>query len=316
MTEVGILKLRHELFRHIREFFYDQGYLEVETPNIVKVPPPDPNIDPLSVYIGNNGPFYLHTSPEMNMKKLLHYGQNRIFQICKVYRVEELKDIHNIEFTMLEWYREGTYLDAMEEVEKLVSFVAEKLNLPGKDRFNRPYPVYDLDRLCIEKTGIDPFPLSRDGLFAVMHKAGLYSIHAKDDWNDLFFKLLVQEVEDKIDNKVPYFIKDWPQSISTMAKKKDTNKVERFGLYIDGVEITNGYTELLNRVEQRERFVQDNAERSRLGKEVFSIDREFLDALSGLQGSYTGVSLGVDRLLMTMMDKKRIDEVLVQRFKE
>ncbi|MBA4419420.1 MAG: EF-P lysine aminoacylase GenX [Syntrophus sp. (in: bacteria)] len=315
MTEIGILMLRHEFFRYIREFFYDHGYLEVETPNIMKVSPPDPNIDPLRVYVGEKGPFYLHTSPEMHMKKLLQYGHNRIFQICKVYRVEEFEDIHNTEFTMLEWYREGTYLEAMEEVEELVSFVSNKLDLPGKDRFKTPYHVYELDRLCIEKTGIDPFPLSRDGLFAVMHEAGLYSIDEKDDWNDLFFKLLVQEVEDKIDNEKPYFIKDWPQSISTMAKKKGMNKVERFELYIDGVEITNGYTELLDKAEQRARFVRDNAERSKGGKEVFGIDEDFLDALSGLQGSYTGVSLGVDRLLMTMMDKKRIDEVMVQRLK-
>ncbi len=310
-----ILRLRHEFLKGVREFFYSANYLEVETPNMMRTAPPDPFIDPLRVYMGSRGPFYLHTSPEMYMKKLLGQGHERIFQICKVYRVEELEEIHNPEFTMLEWYRSGTYLDAMEEVEALVSFLAARLDLPGKERFQKPYPIYALDRLLLEKSGIDPFPFDREGLLAAMKNRGFQGIDDRDTWNDLFFKLLIQEVEGKMNEARPYFVKDWPQSISTMAKRKEVNKVERFELYIDGVEITNGYTELLDPEEQTARFARDNEERSRSGKEVFPIDEEFLDALRGLQGSYTGVSLGVDRLLMVMLGRDRIDDVLVHRVK-
>ena len=99
-----------------------------------------------------------------------------------------------------------------------------------------------------------------------------------------------------------------------MAKKKDTDKVERFELYIEGIEIANGYTELLNPEEQRERFLEDNRKRQELGKQVFEADEDFLGSLSHLEGSYAGISLGIDRLLMVLMDKKKIEEVVINRF--
>jgi lysyl-tRNA synthetase class 2 len=313
VSKGDILRLRHELLKFLREFFYDRGYLEVETPNMMRTAPPDPHIDPLEAYMGGKGPFFLHPSPEMYMKKLLQHGHSRIFQICKVYRVEELEELHNPEFTMLEWYRKGTYLDAMNEVEDLVGYAAERLGVPEKEYFMRPYRVYELDCLFLDKSGIDPFPLHRSDLFSAMKKAGFQGIDERDTWNDLFFKLLIQDVEGRMEDEGPYFMKDWPQSISTMAKRKGGNKVERFELYIRGVEITNGYTELLDPGEQRVRFMKDNEERSRLGKEVFPIDEEFLDVLAGLEGPYAGVSVGVDRLLMTLLGVRCVDDVLVQR---
>jgi elongation factor P--(R)-beta-lysine ligase len=297
----------------MRDFFYDREYLEVETPNLMKTTAPDPNIDPLKVFVEDKGPFFLHTSPEMGMKKLLQYDHQRIFQICKVYRVEESKEIHNTEFTMLEWYREGTYRDAMEEVEELINHVVELLPLDDRKCFNRPWSVYELSELFIRMTGINPFELERDELFSAMESDGFLGIDMKDTWNDLFFKLFVQEVEPKIPHEAPYFIKDWPLSVSTMAKRKDTNRVERFELYINGLEIANGYTELLNVTEQRQRFERDNIERKVSGKQTFAIDEEFLHALDMLKGSYTGVSVGVDRLLMALLGKDRIEDVMINR---
>ena len=315
MTEREILLARHELLRGIREFFYGRDYLEVETPCLMKTAPPDPYIDPLSVFVGGKGPFYLHTSPEVHMKRLLQYEYRRLFQMCRAYRVEELEEIHNIEFTMLEWYREGSYEDIMREVRDLVSSLAERLRPGDGSRFTPPYRIFDLDRLFVERTGIDPFPLDRDSLFHAMEGAGFKGLDARDGWDDLFFKLLIQEVEGRIEEEKPYFIKDWPLFISTMAKKKGPNKVERFEFYIDGVEIGNGYTELLDSAEQRARFARDNRERVRLGKETFPADESFLGDLSRLEGSYTGVALGVDRLLMKILGLERIDEVMIHRFR-
>lgn len=301
-----ILLARHELLKKIRTFFYERGYVEVETPNLMETAPPDPYIDPLEVFSGHKGPFYLHTSPEMYMKKLLRHGADRIFQICKVYRVEEFGDVHNTEFTMLEWYRKGTYEDAMEETARLAELATEKKG---------PYVIYELESLFEQHTGINPFHLERDKFFNALKEKGFAGIDEKDTWNDLFFKLLIQEVEPKLNQANPYFIKDWPSAISTMARKKDTNKVERFELYINNLEIANGYTELLDPSEQKERFLKDNAERNRLGKKTFEIDEHFIESLSYLKGSYTGVSLGLDRLLMVILGKSTIMEVLPDRVK-
>ena len=310
-----ILEIRHNLLKTIREFFYRSDYLEVETPNLMKTALPDPYIDPLRVYLDDRGPFYLHTSPEMGMKKLLANGHDRIFQMCKVYRWEELEEVHSIEFTMLEWYMKGTYIQAMNEVVELISFIVDKLYVSKKENFKRPWKIYELERLFLEKTGINPFKLDRDGLFMAMKGMGFTGIDERDSWNDLFFKLFIQELECRIKEDAPYFIKDWPLSVSTMAKKKGTNKVERFELYINGLEIANGYTELLNQEEQRNRFLKDNKERTGLGKQTFKADKEFLEALSRLRGSYAGTSLGVDRLLMVLLHRDKIDDVMVERFR-
>jgi len=299
-------------------FFYDRGYIEVETANLVRTAPPDPYIDPLNVYIGSHGPFFLHTSPEMGMKKLLASGHKRIFQICKVYRVEEHEDIHSTEFTMLEWYREGTYVEAMQETNELVSHVAENLLGEGGMSYQGQFNTYDLETLFREKTGISPFDLERDELFEQMKNKGFSGIDDRDDLSSLFFKLFIQEIEGAIEKDAPYFIKDWPKLISTMAKEKasDPAKVERFELYINGLEIANGYTELLDPATQRKRFLEDNEERIRLGKDMFDIDEEFLQALSKLSGTFAGVSVGVDRLLMALLGLDRIDDAMPGRFRQ
>jgi lysyl-tRNA synthetase class 2 len=146
-----------------------------------------------------------------------------------------------------------------------------------------------------------------------MRKIGFLGIDDKDTWNDLFFKLFIQEVEPRIPREAPYFIKDWPLTVSTMAKRKDENRVERFELYMNGLEIANGYTELLDISEQRQRFERDNIKRAASGKQTFVIDEEFLVALGKLKGPYAGISIGVDRLLMVLLGKDRIEDVLVER---
>ena len=309
MNTKYILQARHKLLKDIREFFYQHGYIEVETPNLMKTAPPDPYIDPLEVFIEKSGPFYMHTSPEIHMKRLLCSDVDRIFQICKVYRVEELKEVHNTEFTMLEWYRKGTYEDAMKETEDLIKrcFFGYNGVLPNK------FDVLDLEELFFSETGINPFVLDRDEFYNLLKHRNFAGIDEKDNWSSLFFKLFIQEVEKTLPIDKPYFITGWPSSISTMAKRKGDVKVERFELYMNGLEIANGYTELLDPVEQKARFISDNTEREMLGKKMFEIDEDFVESLSTLEGSYAGVSLGVDRLLMIFMGKKTIDEVLVHR---
>lgn len=310
-----ILRIRHELLRAVRDFFSERGFIEVETANLMATSPPDPHIDPLNVFVGKRGPFFLHTSPEMGMKKLLRSGQKRIFQICKVWRVEDCQELHNTEFTMLEWYREGSYEEAMEETGDLVSYTAGRLFGETPERFAGPYPVHELNKVFLDRMGFDPFTLDRDRFFAALSERNFFGIDEQDDWNSLFFKSLIQEIEEACRGSKPYIIAGWPGSISTMAKKQAENPaiVERFELYIDGLEIANGYTELTDAAQQRERFLQDNTERARLCKQTFDIDETFLDALGALDGSCTGVSVGIDRLLMSFLEKKTIGEVMVDR---
>jgi lysyl-tRNA synthetase class 2 len=316
-TKAAVLRLRHTALKAIREFFYGRGYIEVETPHLTKTPPPDPYIDPLAVHVAAAGPYYLHTSPEMGMKKLLAAGHDKIFQVCKVFRVEEFEEHHSIEYTMLEWYMGGTYVEAMEETADVVRYVGAAVGAEGALCPAGAWNVYEVSRLFVEVVGFDPLPLDRDRLLARMGERGFQGLGADDTWEDLFFKLLVQEIEPKMAHRDrgPYFIRDWPASITAMARKKDAHTVERFELYMQGLEIANGYTELLDAGEQRRRFDQDVAARRRSGKPVFPPDDAFLDVLARLRGPVAGVAIGVDRLLMALLGKGRIDEVLTDRFR-
>ncbi len=309
-----ILKARHELLKAIRAFFYANGFLEVETAYLTECPAPDSNIEPLKVFVAERGPFYLHTSPEIGMKKLLFQGAEKIFQICKVFRVEELQDVHSTEFTMLEWYMPGTYIDAMDCTEAMVRSVAGELNVSDQGYFAGVWNHYTIADVCLERTGINPFILDQESLIGAMKKKGAFDVQGDESWGELFFKLLIQEVEPFLDSGAPFFLEDWPVGISSMAKPKDAHAVERFELYMKGLEIANGYTELFDAEEQRRRFLLENERRAALGREQLPLDGEFLAGLSGVRGSYAGVSVGIDRLLMVLLGKKRIGEVLYSRF--
>lgn len=303
--------------RSIRSFFYEKGFTEVETANLMRTSAPDPNIEPLEVFSGKSGPFYLHTSPEMGMKKLLASGLQRIFQICKVYRLEEYQQVHSTEFTMLEWYREGNYEDAMDETNELVSRIARNLLPDGGVSYQTRFERYNLKSLFVQKTGINPFGLAKDELLTEIHNKGFRGMDATDTLESLFFKLFIQEVEPALPKQSPYFVTGWPAFISTMAKTMDDNphQVERFELYIGELEIANGYTELTDAREQRARFHADNTARESCGNRTFPVDEEFLSALDTINDSYSGVSIGVDRLLMALLGKKTIDDVIPYRFK-
>ncbi len=309
-----IVKTRHDMLKAIRAFFYGHDFIEVETAFLTRCPAPDAHIEPLRAFAADQGPFFLHTSPEIGMKKLLFEGQKKIFQICKVFRVEEFEEIHNTEFSMLEWYMPGTYIDAMVFTESLVKSLGNGLDIIDKDMVAENWKRYELAGFCIEKTGINPFMLDRQSLFEAMRKSEIFDLQGHESWEDLFFKLFIQEVEPRINARVPFFLVDWPVKISSMAKRKDAQTVERFELYMSGLEIANGYTELLDAEEQRARFLLENEKRVQLRKEPLPIDNEFLAGLCRMRDSVAGVSVGVDRLLMVLLGKQKIGEVLYSRF--
>ncbi len=181
--------------------------------------------------------------------------------------------------------------------------------------FKGSWKRYDLGELCFEKTGINPLILDRQSLFEAMRDKQIFDVQSHEGWDDLFFKLFIQEVEPRIKAEAPFFIQDWPVNLSSMAKRKDAHTVERFELYTRGLEIANGYTELFDAEEQHARFLQENEKRCKLGKEPLPVDMEFLTGLSRVRGSFAGVSVGVDRLLMALLGKKAIGDVLYGRFR-
>jgi elongation factor P--(R)-beta-lysine ligase len=313
---VDILQARHALVKSVRSFFYENGYLEVDTPYLSCFAPSDPYIEPLSAFIESDGPYRLHTSPEVAMKKVLAMGAEKIFQICKVFRVEEFDTVHNVEFTMAEWYRPGCYLDTMEETEGLIRHTATSLDRNPPWQKDTPWMRFTVKDIFAEYVGFDPFALSSDELLFEMNRAGFGGLHADLSWEDLFFIAMVEKVEPALEKRMtePYFLIDWPASITAMAKKKDPFTAERFELYVAGLEIANGYSELLDSHEQRARITDDNEKRQELAKTVYEPDEAFLEALDRIEGPVSGVSVGVDRLLMALLGRKTISEVLPLRF--
>lgn len=283
--------MRSSLLGFIRGFFTRRGFLEVETPVRVVSPGIDPYVDALPA--GANR--FLATSPELEMKKLLSRGLDRIFQLTRAFRAGERGNIHNPEFTMLEWYAaEEDYADCMSLTEELVRDAAA----------------------TVESAGVATPRESWPRRFARMSVNEAFSTHAgwepaRDFQTDPFFEDLVNKVEPGLARMKAVFLTDFPQRVGSLARRKpdDPDVCERFELYLEGLEICNGFTELTDAAEQEARFERDNEERKRLGREPYPVDRRFLQALQTGIPPCAGNALGVDRLLLALTGERRLAEV-------
>lgn len=324
-------KLDPELFHKrarildlMREWFKKEGFLEVETPLMVKYPGMEPDLDVFSTeFISKDGKFrekrYFHTSPEYAMKKLLGAGFQKIFQITKTFRngewIEESITRHNPEFTMIEWYRANTdYSAIMKDTEAMIQWISYQLPA-SKDL--RECLAYPWQRLSVREAFQHYAKIDLDRLrdLESLHKAvqrKKYVLTTEYSWDDLFFLIMLNEVEPHLGKDHPTFLYDYPASQAALSKKKSDDPfwAERFELYIYGVELCNAFTELTDPAEQRARLVEEQKLRQKLGKEVFPIDEDFLEALETMPPS-GGNALGIDRLVMVMLEKKSIEEVLL-----
>lgn len=313
-----IAKEREAINDAIRSFLKGRGYAEVETPIIVRSPGMEPNLSPFETEVmepdGTRHKAALITSPEYSMKKLLGLGMERVFTITKVFRNEEsLGGTHNPEFTMLEWYRQGAdYRACMDETEELIHVCGYK------GSFHR-VRVRDL---FFDHVGVDLDTADRDVLKRACHT---HAVHTSPDdtESDLFYRLFLTKIESTLLTKVHHgekvstFVFDYPKYQAALARLTPDGKYgERFELYMDGLEICNGFTELTNAVEQRQRFVEEAAERARLGKTVYPIDEEFLSLLPSVRSPSFGNALGIDRLHMVLTGRKRIEDVTLFPAKE
>jgi lysyl-tRNA synthetase class 2 len=309
---LSALALRAQQLARIRDFFAQQDVLEVETPLLSAAGATDPQLDSfVTRYTGpgaaHGQPLYLHTSPEFAMKRLLAAGSGAIFQICKVFRNGEAGRLHNPEFTLLEWYRPGfDHHRLMDEVDALVRHaLAPWRELGAAERLTY--------REAFERhAGIDPHAADRRALAACATTHGLHAPAADlslDGWRDL---LLTHLVEPHLGQRGPTFLYDYPASQAALARVRPGAPAlaERFELYIDGVELANGYHELGDARAQRTRFEADLALRQATGRDLVAMDERLLAALTGGLPDCAGVALGVDRLLMLAARARSIKEVL------
>ncbi|MFZ1937332.1 MAG: EF-P lysine aminoacylase EpmA [Thermoguttaceae bacterium] len=355
------LRFRAAMLRRLREFFDSRGFLEIETPILSADTVVDRHLDPFytemsgqwSVGSGQNEAasggcpipnpqspvprLWLQTSPEFAMKRLLAAGAGRIYQVARVFRLDELGPLHNPEFTLVEWYQPGEGLDeGMQLTSDLCEAMLSIRHTPcadcSKNEVNhrtvgtRRVP----DTLAAERisyaelfdrvVGIDPHNADGRQLAAIAKKLGVespasLSLEDRDGWLDL---LMIERIQPHLGQARPTLLYDYPASQAALARiRHDEGKppvAERFELYIAGVEIANGYHELLDPAELRARNARVNAQRRADGKPPLPEESRLLAAMeSGLPPS-VGVALGFDRLLMAALGAKTIAEVMAFPF--
>ena len=287
------LQLRAKLIQAVRQFFYQRDYVEVETPCRVPVIAPEAHID-----AERSGTWFLHTSPELCMKRLLSAGYPRIFQICKCFRSKERGQKHLPEFTLLEWYGAGMdYFDMMSESENLLKFVARTIGLG--------------DKLVYQGRSIDlTLPWERLTVAEAFHLYASQSLEAAL-LNDRFDETIAFEIEPHLGNEKPLFLYDYPAEKGALSRLKPDNPhvAQRFELYVCGLELCNAFSELIDSDEQRRRFEIDGQVRTASGKKAYPLPEKFLQALGDMPPA-AGNALGLDRLVMLFSDAGCIDDVV------
>lgn len=293
MSDALLLRFRADVLTAIRTFFTNRGYLEVETPIRIPAPAPEAHINALA-----SEDWFLQTSPELCMKRLLAAGFERIFQICKCFRRDERGHRHLIEFTMLEWYAaEADYFDMMNDTAALIRFVAAALGKGNRLVYGDQEIdlAGDWDRLTVAE--------AFDRLASVSMEQSLKT--------GMFDKIMALEIEPRLGLEQPVFLYDYPAALGALARLRadDPTVAERFELYIAGMELCNAFSELTDPAIQRARFEAEETLRRKSGQQPYPSPEPFLEALAHLPDS-GGNALGVDRLVMVLSNAETIDQVV------
>lgn len=284
------LTARAALYRQIRTFFAERQVVEVDTPLLADAPVTDPFLEALTVeHQGKTQ--YLQTSPEYAMKRLLAAGSGDIYQLCKAFRAEEAGRLHRTEFTLLEWYRVGfDEHDLMAEMDALLQYTLSCL----------PAKKHTYQHLFEKYLEINPHTASEAALLAIAHQQlDLVADHLNRD--DYLMLLFSHRIEPHLGHEQPVFVYDYPASQAALAQCKQVDGqhvAARFEVFVNGVELANGYHELTDAAEQKRRFEKDLAVREQLGLPAVPIDEGLVQALEEGLPACAGVALGVDRLLM------------------
>jgi lysyl-tRNA synthetase class 2 len=298
------LRLRAELLRRLREFFAQRGFLEVETPILSADTVVDRHLDPYAVLVGRRQ-FWLQTSPEFAMKRLLAAGAEAIYQVTRVFRQDEQGPLHNPEFTMVEWYRVG---DGMAEGMKLLGDLSAMLLGRG------PAEPISYRQAFERYAGLNPLAATTEEIVAAVHAFGVQAPQSlppedRDGWLDL---LLVDRVQPHLGQERPAILFDYPASQAMLARTRsgDPPLAERFELYVAGIELANGYHELLDPAVLRQRNAENNQLRHSDGKPRLPEESRLLAAMEAGLPDSTGVALGFDRAVMLAAGANSLDEVI------
>ncbi|OLF34534.1 EF-P lysine aminoacylase GenX [Psychrobacter sp. C 20.9] len=312
---LAMAQQRAKFIGDIRQFFISRQVLEVHTPLLSQAGNTDTFLQSVAAHVtyqDRPSTYYLHTSPEFAMKRLLASWQVPIYQICPVFRDNEIGVRHNIEFTMLEWYQPNYSLDDMAgELNELLTA------LYGHPMVMSHYRYVDA---FMDFVGIHPLTASLSALQAVAEDRGLIGFDFNDaddseenrrqNWLDLLFS---HAVEPNLGHDLPTLIIEYPPATAALAKTaldKEGNKIaKRFELYINGIEIANAYDELADGPALRARFEQDNQLRQRHHLPQMPIDEHLIAASDDLIPC-SGIAVGVDRLLMVITGAKTLEEVI------
>ena len=301
------LRRRAQLAAATRAFFTARGYLEVETPYAVAAPGEEVHLQAFRVTPGAR---WLHTSPEFAMKKLLAGGSGPIFQLARVWRDEPSSDTHAPEFTMLEWYRPGATMASL--IKEVTAYL--RAVLPPVVRWRgTTNDLADFEQLTVAEAfercaGADVLATAGDA--AALAAAAGAALRPGEDWEDLFFRLLLERVEPHLGRDRPSFLTHWPAAQAALARRDpaDRQVAERFELYCCGLELANAFVELTDAAEQRARFTTDRARRHAMHGADWPLDEEFLAAVAALPPC-AGIALGFDRLAMLATGAPRITDV-------
>lgn len=318
------LEFRFAALKAIREFFWSQCFVEIEAPCLVRYPGQEPYLSPLPLNVhnekGKQFKMYLHTSPEYAMKKMLAAGFDKIFYLGKCFRdYESFGGSHNPEFTMLEWYRANEdFYKIMDETEKLFKFVLKKLQAcfqlsPNivqqiKKKWRR-VSMRDLWRQSLN-VDLDDY-LTSESMAILCRQCGYIAVR-NERYEDLFYKIFLNEIEPKLGLDAPIIVYHYPATMAALARlsKKDERYAERFELYFNGLELANAFSELTDAEEQLSRLEQEQKLRRELGKDVFPIDKAFIAVLKSGMPESAGIALGVDRLVQVFLGCQEINDVI------
>jgi len=311
------LRLRAELLTRIRSFFAGRNVLEVDTPALSRTASTDPALQSFTTVY--NGPgsaadtaYYLHTSPEFPMKRLLAAGSGSIYQLCKVFRDGECGARHNPEFTLLEWYRTGfDHLDLMDEVERLLTAV-----LAGIAPLDSVHH-WTYRELFLQYAEIDPFTASPEQLKTRLESGyEITPVGLSEDDLDCWLDLVMTHIIEPQLGAGLVFVRDYPASQAALARLRPGTPpvAARFEAYLNGVELANGFYELADAAEQRARFANDLERRRYNSLEPVSMDERLLSALESGLPDCAGVALGVDRLVMIASGANSLHDVIAFPF--
>lgn len=298
----AVLRQRSQLLDQIRQFFLSRDVLEVDTPLIAPAGNPAPYIEQLTTSL-NNSTYYLQTSPEFAMKRLLAAGSGPIFQLNKVFRAGEVGRYHQPEFTMLEWYQSGySQQQMLDEVHQICQLALDSTT----------YTVCSYTQLFQDYCHLHPLDTTTDLLQQYAYEHHYVDRDLQLDHDGWLQLIMSQAIEPYLGQHQPCFVIDYPASQAALARLNpdDPRWAQRFELYYQGLELANGFVELTDPAIQRQRFENELAQREQQGLPTMPLDEAFLASLQhGLPDS-VGVALGFDRLLMLATGVQHINQVV------